>query len=252
MFNIIVYIAAGLFAGVGTGLVGLSAAAIIVPLLSTIAGIDPYVAIGIALASDVLASATSTVTYAKNKNLDIKNGLVMMASVLVFTVLTSYIASLNDTTSIGSIMNVIVIILGINFIRKSLKEKAVVFKKSKNKIVASLLWGSLIGIICGYVGAGGGIMLLVVLTGFLGYDTKIAVGTSLFIMTFTALFGSVSHIIIAGTEIVPLIICIVAAFIGAKLSAIYANKVNISKLNRIVGIFLIVFGIVLTFINQLA
>lgn len=250
MLDIIVYIAAGLFAGIGTGLVGLSAAAVIVPLLSTIVGMDPYMAIGIALASDVLASATSTVTYAKNKNLDIKNGIVMMIAVLIFTVIASYVASLRDTESLGSMMNVIVIILGINFIRKSGKEKQLTFNE-KNKTLKSILWGVLIGIICGYVGAGGGVMLLVVLTGVLGYDTKNAVGTSVFIMTFTALLGAVSHIVIGGTEIVPLVICIIAAFVGAKLSAIYANKTELSKLNKIVGMFLIVFGIVLTIIKQL-
>ena len=37
---------------------------------------DPYMAVGIALSSDVLASAVSAYTYHKNKNLDIKNGPV--------------------------------------------------------------------------------------------------------------------------------------------------------------------------------
>ena len=51
-------------------------------------------AIGIALSSDVLASAVSAYIYGKNKNLDIKNGIIMMISVLAFTVVGSYIASL--------------------------------------------------------------------------------------------------------------------------------------------------------------
>ncbi len=41
-------------------------------------------AVGIALSSDVLASAVSAYTYGKNKNLDVKNGLIMMVSVLTF------------------------------------------------------------------------------------------------------------------------------------------------------------------------
>ena len=58
-------------AGLGTGFAGLSAAAIISPMLITFLGFEPYEAVGIALASDVLASATSAYTYGKNKNLDI-------------------------------------------------------------------------------------------------------------------------------------------------------------------------------------
>lgn len=74
---------AGLGAGLGTGFAGMSAAAVITPMLVTFLGIEPYTAVGIALASDVLASAVSAYTYGKNKNLDIKNGLVMMITVLI-------------------------------------------------------------------------------------------------------------------------------------------------------------------------
>ena len=89
--TIIVTFFAGMGAGLGTGFAGMSAAAVITPMLTTFLGIDPYVAVGIALASDVLASAVSAYTYGKNKNLDIKNGIVMMAAVLVFTVVGSFI-----------------------------------------------------------------------------------------------------------------------------------------------------------------
>ena len=72
----IVCFAAGIGAGLGTGFAGMSAAAVISPMLITFLGMDPYMAVGIALASDVLASAISAYTYGKNGNLDIKNGAV--------------------------------------------------------------------------------------------------------------------------------------------------------------------------------
>ena len=76
LLKLIVCIIAGLGAGVGTGLAGLSAAAVISPMLITFLGFPAYEAVGISLASDVLASAVSAYTYGKHKNLDIKNGLV--------------------------------------------------------------------------------------------------------------------------------------------------------------------------------
>ena len=57
--TILVCILAGLGAGLGTGFAGMSAAAVISPMLITFLGMEPYQAIGIALASDVLASAIS-------------------------------------------------------------------------------------------------------------------------------------------------------------------------------------------------
>ena len=87
LFTVLVTFFAGMGAGLGTGFAGMSAAAVISPMLITFLHMDPYMAVGIALSSDVLASAVSAYTYHKNKNLDIKNGLIMMASVLVFCLL---------------------------------------------------------------------------------------------------------------------------------------------------------------------
>ena len=66
-FTILVCFFAGMGAGIGTGFAGMSAAAVISPMLITFLGMDPYQAVGIALASDVLASAVSAYTYGKNK-----------------------------------------------------------------------------------------------------------------------------------------------------------------------------------------
>ena len=74
--TILVTFFAGMGAGLGTGFAGMSAAAVISPMLITFLHIDPYIAVGIALSSDVLASAVSAYTYGKNKNLDVKNGLI--------------------------------------------------------------------------------------------------------------------------------------------------------------------------------
>ena len=63
----------------------------------------------------------------------------------------------------------------------------------------------LIGFICGFVGAGGGMMMLLILTSVLGYELKTAVGTSVFIMTFTALTGAVSHFAIGGAPDWPVL-----------------------------------------------
>ena len=102
LITILVTFFAGMGAGLGTGFAGMSAAAVISPMLITFLHVDPYMAVGIALSSDVLASAVSAYTYGKNKNLDIKNGLIMMGSVLTFTVVGSYLASLVPSTTMGN------------------------------------------------------------------------------------------------------------------------------------------------------
>ena len=63
MMTFIICLLAGLGAGLGTGFAGMSAAAVISPMLIAFLHMDAYQAIGIALASDVLASAVSAYTY---------------------------------------------------------------------------------------------------------------------------------------------------------------------------------------------
>lgn len=66
---------AGMGAGLGTGFAGMSAAAVISPMLITFLDMDPYTAVGIALASDVLASAVSAYTYGRKRTSISKTGL---------------------------------------------------------------------------------------------------------------------------------------------------------------------------------
>ena len=244
---IIVTFFAGMGAGIGSGFAGMSAAAVISPILITFLGMDPYMAVGIALSSDVLASAVSAYTYGKNKNLDVKNGLIMMVSVLTFTVVGSYVSSLVPSTTMGNFSVFMTFLLGIKFIVKPVMTTKEAMEKvsPKKRAVQSLICGVMIGFICGFIGAGGGMMMLLILTSVLDYELKTAVGTSVFIMTFTAFTGAVSHFAIGGMpNIAVWILCIVFTLLWARIAAVFANKATPKTLNRATGVILVVLGIV--------
>ncbi len=245
---ILVTFFAGMGAGLGTGFAGMSAAAVISPMLITFLHMDPYMAVGIALSSDVLASAVSAYTYGKNKNLDIKNGLIMMCSVLVFTVVGSFIASLVPSKTMGGFSTVMTFLLGVKFIVKPVMttKESMEAVSAKKRAIQSLTCGMLIGFICGFVGAGGGMMMLLILTSVLGYELKTAVGTSVFIMTFTALTGAVSHFAIGGAPNWTIwILCVVFTFIWARIAAVFANKAEPKTLNQATGVVLVILGAVI-------
>lgn len=252
--TILVCFFSGLGAGLGTGFAGMSAAAVITPMLVTFLGMETYDAVGIALASDVLASAVSAYTYGKNKNLDVKNGLVMMAAVLVFTMIGSYISSLLPSSTMGNFSVFMTMLLGVKFIVKPVmtSKESMGQVSAKKRIVQSLICGSLIGFICGFVGAGGGMMLLLILTSVLGYELKTAVGTSVFIMSFTALTGSVSHFVIGGApDLLVLLLCVGFTLIWARIAARIANKADAKFLNRATGVILISLGAAVLLVNAL-
>lgn len=237
---------AGMGAGLGTGFAGMSAAAVISPVLIKFINMDPYMAVGIALSSYVLASAVSAYTYGKNKNLDIKNGSIMMVSVLIFTVIGSYVASLLPSATMGNFSVFMTFLLGIKFISKPVMttKEAMESVSPKKRVYQSIISGVLIGFICGFVGAGGGMMMLLILTSVLGYELKTAVGTSVFIMTFTALTGAISHFAIDGIpDIKVWVLCVLFTLLWARIAAVIANKASAKTLNRATGVVLIVLGI---------
>ncbi len=247
LLTIAVTFFAGMGAGLGTGFAGLSAAAVISPMLITFLHMDPYMAVGIALSSDVLASAVSAYTYGKNKNLDIKNGIIMMLSVLAFTVVGSYVASLLPSQTMGSFSVFMTFLLGVKFIVRPVMttKEAMEGVSAKKRAIQSLVCGCLIGFICGFIGAGGGMMMLLILTSVLGYELKTAVGTSVFIMAFTAFTGAVSHFAIGGTpDWTVFAMCVVFTLLWARIAAVFANKATPKTLNRATGVVLVILGVV--------
>lgn len=252
MFKFLICFIAGIGAGLGTGFAGMSAAAVISPMLITFLGMPAYEAVGIALASDVLASAVSAYTYGKNKNLDIRNGMVMMITVLAFTLFGSWIASRVPNTTMGSFSVFMTLLLGIKFIVKPVMttKEAMAAVSTKKRVIQSVISGMIVGVICGFIGAGGGMMMLLILTSVLGYELKTAVGTSVFIMTFTALTGAGSHFAIGGLpDLWCLVFCVASTLLWARIAAKFTNKASAVTLNRATGVVLAVLGAAILAVN---
>lgn len=248
----ILYILAGVGAGVVTGLAGLSAAVVITPVLVSLCGWKSYDAVTVALASDVLASLLSAYTYYKNKNIDLKRGGLVGITALVGTIVGSfigYIFSQAQPDGLGYISMLTTVFLGIKFLVRPItggtgETKDLHSANEIRKTVLAMILGVFIGFICGFTGSGGGILMLTVFTVVLGYNLKIAVGTSTLIMSAVALTGTVSHFVMgAEIRVLPICVVVLSCVIAAWLSAKFANKCEIKKLNRVVGAVLLLLGV---------
>ncbi len=262
------YIIAALGAGIGTGLAGLSAATVMVSILIVLCPsfhgeTGAYQATAIALASDILGSAVTTYTYAKHKNIDLKRGWIMLVCILCMCTVGSYAAFLAGNVVLGSFTLFLTFGIGIRYLVKpdtSRKDQAAKGEKLDLKgVIISLFFGLTIGFGTGFVGTGGGMMMLVVFTAFLGMELKTAVGTSTFIMTFTALIASVSHILIHPAIVLEkwpvMLICIIVATAASLISARFANRVSNRTIGLVTGAVLTVLGgsmLILNFWDQLS
>ena len=256
------YIIAALGAGIGTGLAGLSAATVMVPILIVLCPsfsneVGVYQATAVALASDILGSAVTTYVYWKNGNIDLKRGWLMAVCIISMCIVGSVAAYYAGNVVLGNFSLFLTFFIGIRFLVKPDTER-----KNTNfhgealdwkGVLISLFFGLTIGFGTGFVGTGGGMMMLIVFTVFLGMDLKSAVGTSTFIMTFTALIASISHAIVEPTIVTErwdaLLICVSVATAASLYSARFANKVDNRTVGLATGTVLTILGASMIFLN---
>ena len=242
------YIIASVGAGIGTGLAGLSAATVMVPMLIVLCHsfsgeTGAYQATAIALASDILGSAVATYTYARHKNIDLRRGWLIMTSILVMCTIGSYAAFLVGNVVLGGFTLFLTFCIGIRFLVKPDTSRENPTEKGSRLgwkgVLLSLGCGIPIGFGTGFVGTGGGMMMLIVFSVFFGMELKTAVGTSTFIMTFTALIASAAHIMIHPAIVIEkwdvMMLCIICATIASLVSARFANRVRNRTAGRFAG-----------------
>lgn len=249
------YIASAVLAGVGTGLAGLSAATVMVPILlvlcpSFFGETGAYTATAIALASDIFGSALTAAIYIRHKNIDLRRGMIMLVCIVSMCIAGSFAAWKVGNVVLGTFSLFLTFFIGIRFLLKPDTQRkqtaAAGSRLGAKEIAVSIFFGLTIGFGTGFFGSGGGMMMLVVFTAFLGMEQKRAVGTSTLIMTFTALIASVSHIAIHPAILLErwdvLVICMVTATLASIVSAQFANRFPTRTVGLVTGWVLTLLG----------
>jgi uncharacterized membrane protein YfcA len=245
IFEIIILLIAGFGAGIVTGLFGASAVMFAASLLILVLDYDPYLAIGLALGIDVFASLTATFVYKKHKNIDLKKAFPFLISSLIGVLIGSYFSIFMPSQNLAIIEGIGIFVVGLGIFFKKKKQRRI-SKKPFNKMTKFLLlilFGLLVGLIAGFFGAGGGLMIFLSLIFVLGYGLHKAIGTSVLLMIFIAFFGSVTHYYYMPFSFNMIFFGAIGGIIGAKFSADIANKLNEKTLNKLVGIILMIIGI---------
>lgn len=174
----------------------------------------------------------------------------MLACIIGMCTVGSFAAWKAGNVVLGGFTLILTFCIGIRFLVKPSTERADAGAKGAaldwKGVAISLFFGMTIGFGTGFVGSGGGMMMLVVFTAFLGMELKAAVGTSTFIMTFTALIASVSHILIHPAILLErwpvLILCMTVATAASLASARFANRVDSRTVGLVTGVVLTLLG----------
>jgi len=240
----------GIIIGGITGITGASGVLIMVPIFSTFFDIPLPVILGTSLFVDVIVSISVSFAYARAKNIDIKGILWILIGTLLGAQIGSFFVVSISKIFIIFILAICMIVFGIKMWKSGLSKQSapVVSEKISSYIrnpIGMILSGLIVGLATGIFGAGGGLSVFIILYSFLKFPIKKAVGTSSFIMLFTALSGVVGYAQNGNLDITLGLILGISAAIGGALSSILANKINEEFLSRLIGAIFIFFALIM-------
>lgn len=253
----------GILCGLTTGIIGASGVMLVVSLLHLLLGFSMYAALGVSLGVDLILAATTTFIYYKHGNVDLGRGVWMLISALIGVQLGSRIAVQTPETHLQFIFAVFLFISGsflikggfnkVNTLKNSLLERYSIPPVNQwqetYQIVISIVVGFIIGILCGFQGAGGGLMFLTALVIIFDFSIHKAVGTSTLMMMTTAGSGFVAFSSLGFVNWQTILILSSSAVVANLISANKCNQLPENKLKRIGGIIFILIGILMFVTN---
>lgn len=253
--QIILVFLIGLSAGAITSLTGASAVMITVPILNLLLNFSMLQSIGTSLMVDTLASVVISYTYYRHGNTDVKSGIWVILGSVFGAQLGVVIAVLHvPERGLGGLFGILLIIMGIAMWRQGLNKEAIAgkfgntlnFKNHYYQIITSMILGFFVGIITGMLGAGGGIMILLILIFILKFSLQKAIGTSTFMMAITAFSGASGYGYHGEVNLMTGLILASGAVIAGIVGARFANRVKEEILTKVAAVVFICLGIVMT------
>lgn len=249
---------ASILIGVSLGLIGGGGSILTVPVLVYLFAVQPVQATALSLFIVGLTSAVGAVNYFKQNLVDIKTTILFGIPSIIAVYLTRkwIVPSIpKEIIQIGSfvltkdlflmlLFAILMILASYSMIKPSKKQENKP-KKELNPLLKNLipfLEGSIVGVLTGLVGAGGGFLIIPALVVVAGLDMKVAIGSSLVIIALKSLLGflgeNLGDIPWDFLAIISLF-SILGIFIGTYLS----KKIDGNKLKPAFGYFVLVMGI---------
>ncbi|MEK6823785.1 MAG: sulfite exporter TauE/SafE family protein [Nanoarchaeota archaeon] len=251
----LIFILAGFVTGIITGIIGASSIVAFIPIILLFSNYDAFSLIGVSLALDVFVALVAFLIYRKFHHIKFKMGIFLAIFAVIGAIIGSYVSISLPQAGLFAITGLITLVTGIGIFRRKKKIKSpnkleFNFSLKNFKFWLAILLTFGIGLISGVFGAAGGISLLLLLILLFKFEIHEAIGTSVFVMFFIALAGSLTHFYYRDFSSLLLISAIIGGVVGAFFSARLANIFKEETLNKIAGLLLIIFGLV-TFLREL-
>lgn len=236
---VIIALLLAVIVGVAIGLFGGGGAILTLPILTYVAGFPTNQAIAMSLVIVGTTSAINAVRHAVNHRVKWKIGWIFAIGSMVGSFVGGLVSSYIPSTVLMIIFGVVMLAASIGMLRGR-KSEAV---ETSPKMWLMVVLGTVIGVIAGLVGAGGGFLIVPALALFGGLRMNNAVATSVFIIALQSATGLLGHLGQTTIPWIPTLVFTAVAVVGSYIGASFIGKVPEDKLKKGFGIFVLAMAV---------
>lgn len=233
--------------GLVLGMLGGGGSILTVPVLVYLLQMDPHVAVTASLIIVGLNAVMGSVLHWRSGNVRLKEALLFG----VYGTVSSYAGARVSTMLNSTLLLVLFALLMLVIALLMLRPKAgVATTATRRPWWLVLLGGFGVGLLTGFLGVGGGFLIVPALVLLLGMDMPTAVGSSLVVIALNSAAGIAghlnSHVVLPWTEI---LVFTAMGFIGLLAGAKLARVLPVARLQQAFALFVLALGVVLLVLN---
>jgi uncharacterized membrane protein YfcA len=225
--------------GVSLGLLGGGGSILAVPILVYVLGVEEHSAIAISLVLVGLTAWAAALQHHRSGNVDWKGGFLFAACGAPVSLLGAYLSNRLSGAWLMLLFGTLMLVAGVAMYRRRMADA--VEKTRKNFLVLAAC-GAGVGFLTGFLGVGGGFLIVPALVLFLGEPMKPAIGTSLFIIGANcaiAVWGHRSALHMNWNVVLPLG---GAALAGTFAGVAASHHFNAAQLRKAFAVFIVLLG----------
>jgi len=235
-----------IFVGLSLGALGSGGSIITTPLLVYIAGIPPEDAVGMSLVIVGTTSLAGAIVHLKSGNVALKPSILFAATGMIGSFVGSYGTHLVSRKALMLIFAGTMIVAGVRMWRAGKIPKRGTFDA-----IRCLSIGLIVGLFTGFLGIGGGFLIVPALVLFAGLDSRLAAGTSLAVITLNSTTGIIGQLRFTTLNWNLIAGFLVFTLIGVLGGAVLANHLDDFRLRRLFACTVIILAVAVAVGNLL-
>jgi len=235
--------------GLSLGLLGGGGSILAVPVLIYAAGVSPSDAVGMSLALVGATSAVASVAHRRSGQVDLRTALVFggagMAAAFGGAQLTHRVPERALLLMFAGLMLVVGAMMALRRrARCDARELPPAAPPRSPSTARTVAAGAGVGALTGFLGVGGGFLIVPALVGFAGLSMRRAVGTSLVVIALNSAAGFLGHIGRGDLHLMQTLLFTAVSVVGALVGEQLACRVSADQLRRGFAAFVVVVGLV--------